>query len=621
MDDGRAARSVGTTDRGAVMASEEGSSRSGVVSARGLALVVIAAGAALVLGYLGLRDHVDALNRAAGVHFGSGVADIIYYDLQLFVLDSDPVGSGSSLPWTLQVARFLAPATAAYAIVLTAQAVLARQVEQVRARRAKDHTVVVGDGPAVSELVRQVLRERRRVVIVQSEAPSALLPARNVYRVTGDPRDVPVLRRAGVPRAREVFAVGGDTATNAQVAVSVLRLMQTTPRHGAALRCQVHVDDWALLSALIAQELSAAGSAGARLELFNRHDRAARRIVAQHPPAATAGPPEIVVVGRTELAEALLSEIARWWTATRPGGASDDLPPLDVLVLVPDEDEKTTLPTHDRSAIRLAVDTVEGGIAARVNALPAVGAPPPHVYVCVDRDTDALKAGFRLLHEFRAPLQPAPRVVVAVTRWSGFGSTATAAPDQTAAILGPAGLTTINVTEEVYDIGELRLGTNERLAREIHAQYVALRQRQGDTPQTNASIRSWDELSDELKESNRAQAEDIGVKLRAIGCVMTPTTGDAEPFAFTDVEITQLAQREHTRWMKRLLDDGWTWGPRRDPDHKQHPDLVDWRNLTEESREADRNAVRTIPALLASVGLQVVRLTPVRNEDGHATPA
>src|SRR5688572_10024991 len=82
MDDGRAVRSVGTTDRGAVMASEEGSSRSGVVSARGLALVVVAAGAALVLGYLGLRDHVDALNRAAGVHFGSGVADIIYYDLQ-----------------------------------------------------------------------------------------------------------------------------------------------------------------------------------------------------------------------------------------------------------------------------------------------------------------------------------------------------------------------------------------------------------------------------------------------------------------------------------------------------------------------------------------------------------
>src|SRR5690242_49836 len=62
-----------------------------------LRLVFAAAvAAALVLGYIGLTVY---LRDRPGL--GRSVADIIYYDLQLFVLDSAPVDHGGPYPVTL----------------------------------------------------------------------------------------------------------------------------------------------------------------------------------------------------------------------------------------------------------------------------------------------------------------------------------------------------------------------------------------------------------------------------------------------------------------------------------------------------------------------------------------
>ncbi|HEY4025948.1 MAG TPA: hypothetical protein VGO86_05915, partial [Candidatus Dormibacteraeota bacterium] len=89
-------------------------------AALGLTVGAIAV-TSFVLGFAGLEQYVPALNARAvgGLSFGTGVLDLLYYDLQLFVVNSLPVSYGGPYPWPLEVARFGAPAATVYALAAT----------------------------------------------------------------------------------------------------------------------------------------------------------------------------------------------------------------------------------------------------------------------------------------------------------------------------------------------------------------------------------------------------------------------------------------------------------------------------------------------------------------------
>ena len=58
--------------------------------------------------------------------------------------------------------------------------------------------------------------------------------------------------------------------------------------------------------------------------------------------------------------------------------------------------------------------------------------------------------------------------------------------------------------------------------------------------------------------------------------------------------------------MRKLIADGWTWGPEKNVKAKIHPLLVPWEKLSDAERDKDANAVRTLPALLARSGYAIV---------------
>ena len=139
--------------------------------------------------------------------------------------------------------------------------------------------------------------------------------------------------------------------------------------------------------------------------------------------------------------------------------------------------------------------------------------------------------------------------------------------------------------------------TLERLARTIHENYLADQAKSGP---------SWDDLSGDMREANRAQARTIATKLATIGATIQPGPGPTA-FAFTQPELDRLAKDEHRRWMKQRRSAGWTYNAVRNDAAKQHPMLVPWDRLPESERIKDRNAIRHIPAVLAGVGLHIVR--------------
>lgn len=136
-------------------------------------------------------------------------------------------------------------------------------------------------------------------------------------------------------------------------------------------------------------------------------------------------------------------------------------------------------------------------------------------------------------------------------------------------------------------------------AKQIHAAYQKMKSGQADKA-TDAAMKKWDELDESLKESNRANAEHLDIKLRAAGCKRRNVQPCAEPasFAFTNDKIELLAEMEHARWWAERLLAGWKPG-KRDPKEKTSPYLVPWDELEESIKDYDRDTVRELPAILA----------------------
>jgi hypothetical protein len=143
----------------------------------------------------------------------------------------------------------------------------------------------------------------------------------------------------------------------------------------------------------------------------------------------------------------------------------------------------------------------------------------------------------------------------------------------------------------------------ERLAEAIHERYR--RHQAGRLPADDPSLAAWRDLPETLRTSSRAQAGDIPAKLRSIGCRIAADGGG--DFAFSPMELEQLAAREHDRWVAERRASGWTDGPHRDASRRRTPFLVPYAELPEAIRELDRQAVRAIPELLRSVGLGIRR--------------
>ena len=160
--------------------------------------------------------------------------------------------------------------------------------------------------------------------------------------------------------------------------------------------------------------------------------------------------------------------------------------------------------------------------------------------------------------------------------------------------------------------GYIDVQVTERLAQAIHDTYGAVHEvgvqdavTPGQVPGEDVALGPWDELPEKFKESNRAQAREIGETLATIGCLMVPTFDPALDFAFDDEEVQLLARLEHERWLAERRTQGFEFGLARG--ERTRPDLVPWEHLSEEARTRNMQAVRRIPGMLARVGFQVLR--------------
>jgi hypothetical protein len=536
----------------------------------------------------------------------SSFPDVLYRSLTLFVMEG--AGDLAGPPWQLDVARFAAPAIVVYTAITALFSAFRAQLQMFHAGLFSDHVVVCGLGEKGFLIATALRRAGCRVIVVEFDAANGRIEEardQGIVVLIGNATDRERLAGAGIARASHVFAVAGDDGVNAEVAVHA-REAVTRRARSRGLGCYIHISDPDLAVFLEERSIAETQAAGFRLEVFNIHESGARALLRDFPPWV-AKSPRPAVVGAGRLSRAFIVETARQWSD--PG--AQRLPILlidrdaaaiarDLELRFPIVAERCDLQTIDCDPT--GSRCLEGSLLRDESGAVDVSA----VYICLGDDARSLSAALGLRRHIRQSGVPF------IVRTQVRGGLANLVGAQSRPVDEGAAEPKIDVFS-LYDrtcVPEILMRSRrEQIARAIHEGYLATNRRlYGDGVPATAAVKPWEELPEHYREANRAQADHIIPKLREIGCRLRHRYGPgAPPFRFTTAELETLARAEHERWMQDRSASGWRLGSQRDERKKVHPDLVDWDDLAEDRRELDRDAVRKLPAYLATGGFEIVR--------------
>ena len=547
--------------------------------------------AAFVSGLVGLEEY----DETSGTNLNA--LDLVYLDLKMLAFGGAP---DPPLPAALEVARFLLPVVVLSGAITGLVALFRDRYQQARLPFLRGHVLIAGLGDKGLAFAQAMHADGEQVVVIElSPANPNIAAARDkgATVLVADATDENVLMMAGVRRARYLVATADD-ATNAEVTLQAERLVRG---HDVRLECLAHVVDPDLCRLLRRHVMESAPAGGMGIDFFNFYEQAAR--TACQATLTDAGP--IVVIGDGPLVEHLVLQIA---IRHRQSGSVDQ---RKVTILHPtaDAEVETIRVRHPSLEQSVALTAVEMPLDAPVVASFAVfeGGQATLVYVSASDDAAAVEVALGLK---TAAQESDSRIVVCAARSGGLSSVLSG-PAHSGDVDDPSALATITVLTlgpETCTSDLVRNGRSEQLARAVHDDYVTRRRANGDLAEEDPALAPWENLLPDFKNSSRDQANNIYAKLREVGCDLEPSyTLEPSSFEFTAGEIERLSKMEHGRWMAERTKAGWTLGPTRDPLRKQSPDLVPWDELTEESREKDREAIRRIPTLARLAGLDVHR--------------
>jgi voltage-gated potassium channel Kch len=440
----------------------------------------------------------------------------------------------------------------------------------------KRHIVVLGLSDKSSEFAQELLAEGRSVVVVDSASDHPGLPAARrsgALVVVGDAAIEQTQRLARVERSHRVVISTGDDGRNLRTAETTVRLMQNLSEGSV----HVLLSDYSLHEELARIEFTTSVGSGPVVDFFHRADAEAASFI-ESVTAKSAASFESGVIrfdGNGERARRTLLHLAR----------RNLLLGAQTKVMADDDTQRSVVDPVTDEASWVAEVMTPGRIGDDLK--PAVC-----LVATSESDGNALGRALRLAHAY-----PDAEVFVL-----------TDFPVGESLFLGTANLQAIPAGSVAVSPASLFSHSwVDTLARARHQIYCALEMQRGTDPAANESIVPWTDLPEPLKESNRDFARSVSRVLGGLPLRLVPLRGlPQEAPALLDDRLEGLAREEHDRWARDLIAKGWRWGPApKDPERLTHPLLVDWDELSEPEREKDRDSVRSIPTMLALVGLEI----------------
>jgi Trk K+ transport system NAD-binding subunit len=605
----------------------------------------IAGVVAFVFGCIGYNEYYNHLLEIHQVDYGPRWSDDVFHSVGLFLPGSGPTRTG--LPIWLDIARFLATAVAGYAALAGLYSLFRDRVQEIRVPFMRNHVVVCGLGYVGHIFLRDIrdkgafrsrLRRKLNVVAIEIDPANPLIEvwrSSGIPVIVGDAQLKRTLSAAGVQRASHLLAVCAEDAANTQITAVAQELVAS--EHRGELQCLARIGDPHMCELLRSEELNKelnkelngtadldhTASPSSSLDFFNTDEIGARLWLRQFRAFDDDERQPHLLVSRLDgLSVWLVRHAARLWFEKREKSDVIKAVPLWITIIDDDADKRIKDLKDEHLALEGVCEFVHASISHRglrveLRERHAQKDAPPltRAYVSAYRDEDALATALKL----QSALDPAIPMVVALSRTQGVGQVIKDV--DTAAELSDSNIKMFPTLERTCTTDLVRGGSSEPFAEAIHNRWREDARKRGKKAPT------WEKLDESRKESSRAQARDIKVKVQKLRCTITPLhEWGATEFEFTADEVEYLARYEHERWNREREDAGWRQvpGPTKldphapteaDAEEKTTPYMIAFDELPEDIADYDRDFVRAIPELLASAGLQITRRKDTRPTD------
>ena len=533
--------------------------------------VGILAGVAFALGFIGMRWHMSAHGAEASL------ADAVYFSLRLFTFDFDLSGDGAAPygadNWLLQIARFLAPATLAFAVVKGLMLAAASQFNLWAIARWRQHSVVCGAGERGRKLALALRQEGQRVVVIEpNEQADALTDLREagVRVVIGSGTDPARQADARLEQAAFVAALTPCEESNLQIVLAASRRRSRQP-----LRALAHATR-SFAEMFETQPPFDRVTVDRACGFFDHDASAARLLASQYLPDLVPSlfkdnrPARVLLAGDGDILPELLGVVV-----TQCQYAGSCIPAITLLTVDADAVARK-FPLH-HPQLGLVSD-----LCVQILPMPQLlrfdfaslddnsrGRPFDFVFVACREDIDTLTLSRNLAQQ---------------TDWLSRDVIAGLRPSTQLLrlFIGKQPLAGVQMNDLVTlgCSGEIVLhGRLDRVARGIHEAYLADQLKEGRTHGSTPALVPWEELPEGLRQANRAQADHIPIKQRTLA------------ISRSDDTIEALAIAEHRRWMAEKIVANWRYAPQRDDSRRLHPSIRPYDELTEAEKQKDRNTV------------------------------
>ncbi len=478
-----------------------------------------------------------------------------------------------------------------------------------RLRFWRRHIVICGLGRKGMKLAKDYRASGERRVVVLSNAitddEEHECREHGILVVRGDASHAETLAMLRPGRASVVIACCGSDRVNLDVAMQCM-LLHRQAQTGEMLTCHAHIASLPLRDTL-QRALVLQSEKQFDLRFFNSHEIIARHLLAGHPlecgspgeRAADHRPVRLILIGSTPAAEAVLVQAALVAHYTNQE-------PLRVTLVNDDENAAAAMIGRHPGLRHCCVIThsslpAHASSARAWDVFPADESERRNVIIALDEDEKNVEIAFTLA---ALPLTAVVRIMARVADRVGLLRLL----DHSEGHLTSRRIHVFGSVEGGCTKAMIESAPQDALARGLHDNYYQSQLANGVARGSSPAMVPWSELAEDFRISNRANADHVDAKLRAIGCQRVSQKSDGGAVdGFSDDEIELLARIEHNRWCAERWIGGWDYATTRDDKRKLHPSLKPWSELGENERNKDRDAVRCLPALLNTVGWKIVR--------------
>jgi hypothetical protein len=556
----------------------------------------------------------------------------LFKSLQLFHLHYHPFPEGTvgvvtdqAVPWTIEIARFGA---GLWALSLLPALIAVFFEERIKLWWIKcfwrDHYIVCGECSRSLALVRDLRRERLKVIMIGTCSHDDLnLPA-GVVHLNGDSAEVSILKKAMVHRAKHIIALHENDNDNIETLIATAKLCEKRPKTKGPVEAHAHISNIHLQSGLhniftIQGDLS---NAGMKENIFNYYELIARFFARNfpYPPILVESktePVHLIIVGFgsfgqnvalkfVKMAQQLYSVKGKKWKVIKPRITIVD--PIGNAAITqfmrsyPKFKDKCVLnvcefSTKDKEFWEL--DFFKTVVKKEITSM----------VLCLENESVTMSVLDTLMDISRVRGSALDYIFIRIAqpeRLSGLLS-------KIKRVSGGPDIVSFASDKEIFNSNVLLNRSLDKLARVFHQAYLKVDSKNRNIDyQLLSEEKKWEVLLEDFRQSNREVADHTWAILRMMGYKIEEVPADKQVesndkiISELDNKKEELARFEHYRWMVSKILDGWECGPYIEGE-KSNPCIVKYEELDEPTKDKDRANILAIIELFRNGTLRIVR--------------